>query len=126
MLLQNLPPAKMAFAASGLATIHKALREALNNKHVSFTYITVVKNEPQSIRVFLTGEGERDDFVDLPHPFSPLEMADELVRFSREDARYPELPQGEKIHLNKGWLIKRVDFDGRPGVVAIATWVAAS
>lgn len=127
MLLQNLPPAKRTFAVAGFAMIHRALRNALGESSSEpFTHIAVVEKEPQSIRVFLTGNVKPEGFVDLPHPFTALEMATELMRFSREDARYEDFSQSASLLFSKGWLVKRMDFDGIPGVVVIATWVAAS
>ncbi len=98
------------------------LREALEkilDGATSFTHFTIVHGGMGSIRLF--HQGPFDGAVDLPDGSSTAsEVAQELVTFAQEGARYSDNPPGNRV---KGWSIRAVTIGPKKAAIAEAVWV---
>jgi hypothetical protein len=116
--IEELPKSMTMGLSADRNIIADALRMIVSGK--KFTHVAIVHGESRSGRVLLTKNSF--DAVSLPRPFSPDEMADELFRLGREEARYDS---SSKIGFTckKGWEIKMAMIDGSPVAIALAAWV---
>jgi hypothetical protein len=116
--IQELPKGVMMGLSADRNIIADALQRVVSGK--KFTHIAIIHGEPRSGRILLTKKGF--EAAPLPRSFSPDEMADELVRLGREEARYDP---SSKIGLTcrKGWEIKMAMIDGSPVAIVLAAWV---
>lgn len=98
------------------------LREALEkilDGAPSFTHFTIVHGGTGSIRLFL--QAPLDGAVDLPRGSSTAsEVAQELVTFANEGARYSDNPPGNRV---KGWNIRAISIGPKKAAIAEAVWV---
>jgi hypothetical protein len=104
-------------------TIRRCLELALNDcTEKSFRYIGPVPGLDCSVRVF--GQNPFEGSVSLSRPINTEDLARELVRLARTEARYSPT---EDFSRERGWTIhKSTDGDGNLFVAAYATWVAPS
>jgi hypothetical protein len=84
-----------------------------------FNYIDIIHGMPQSRRMLMVRQAFQA--VKLLRPLSSEEMAVELLRFGRSEARYDSSECREG--LVKGWSITRMNVNGHAIAVATATWV---
>ncbi len=98
--------------------IADALQRITTGKN--FTHVAVIHGESRSGRVLLVKKSF--DAVPLPRPFSPDEMADDLVRLGRDEARYNPSSKNNST-CRKGWEINMAMIDGSPVAIVLAAWV---
>ena len=117
MLSQDLPEAFLLEKTSELLVLMRSLTTVLDNTpHTCYRYIAPIRESACSGRV-LSPEPYLD-CVSLPRAVTPGQMAAELLRLGREEARYdpPEKPRGVK-----GWEVRKLkDF---PIAVVYAAWI---
>lgn len=107
-------------ASDSAVALTDALQSILKDEEgAMFTHYDIVYGGAGSIRLFLLGEANGSQ--DLPAPMRRASaIAEELLRFSKQEARYPEDPGHGR---DKGWIIRSVRINGSPAAVAEAAWV---
>lgn len=115
MNFENLPPIKFrgrGFTDVGLTMILGRTFQGC------FGYMAPVHGAERSVRVLAAQPFP--DSVPFPRLLSAAEVAKDLERLAREEARYG---QPSKLAQQKGWEIGEAEIDGIPVVVALATWI---
>ena len=107
-------------ASDSVVALTNALQSIVKDEAGAvFTHYEIVYGGTGSIRLFLLKETSGS--LDLPAPMHRASaIAEELLRFSKQEARYPEDPGHGR---DKGWIIRSVKINGSPAAVAEAAWV---
>ena len=115
---KDLPRSIFLVSSSNWYEIANALIHVFGSIGCSFTHIDIIQGEPFSGRILY--KQRVPNIVSLPRPFSSLEMARELIRFGKEEARYDPLFVQNR---SKGWEIRKVYINNLPAAIALAKWV---
>lgn len=118
--LLELGTSNQIVASDSVVNLTDALQSILKDEESAlFTHYEIVYGGTGSIRLFLLRE--TNDSLDLPAPVRRASaIAEELLRFSKQEARYPEDPGHGR---DKGWIIRSVRINGLPAAIAEAAWV---
>ncbi len=104
-------------------TIRRCLELSLKDfGEKSFRYLALIPDLDCSVRVF--GQNPFKNSIFLCRPINTEDLARELVRLARTEARYSPT---KDFFREKGWTIhKAIDGDGNLLVAAYATWIEPS
>jgi hypothetical protein len=113
----DLPEMLLLTRSSDLQVLKQALTEVLSGAlpYERYSYIAVIKESACSGRIL--SPKPYMDCVSLPRGLSPKEMAIELLRLGREEARYDP---PEKPGSTKGWEVRKLKQ--YPIAIAYAVW----
>mgnify|MGYP000909673893 CR=1 FL=1 len=120
MHVSELPAAMKPVAASShIALIADALRRTLGSES-QFLFYEPVFGANRSGRLFSV----RKSPTGIALRFAPRGAAEELLRLTREEARYEDEPAQSGPIAHKGWEVVSLEIDGAPAAIAWAKWTA--
>ncbi len=120
MHFKELPPSASIITTADVWKLAEALNDCLEDTGLThFSHLSPIHGSDYSGRAFSVDPFKGS--VPFPRPYSPVEVARELIRLGKEEARYCDPPPNPGAL--KGWEIKIALLDTRtPIAIALATW----
>lgn len=115
----ELPSSEPTVASDRIPDLTDAISLAIGPERAC-SHVTIARGGPQSCRVFLVAPYADAVTFNGNQVRSPRQIAQELMQFTDQDARYPER---RDFTTRKGWAIRKIELDGNPVAVAEAAWV---